>query len=111
MRRNVPLPVGIDPQVSRGSAAVAFPARRVGGVAADDLGLAGAEGEVIDLAQRQQLRHAAVRIEGKRAIVAEERLAVGRDEEDATLGRKAAHQHVGAKPCHPPRGPPSAGIR
>ena len=82
MRRNVPAALGVDPQVARGAAAVALPARGVGGVAADHHRLAGTEREVVHLAQRQELRQAARGVERVRAVVAEERLAVRGDEQD-----------------------------
>ena len=61
MRRKSPLPFGVDPQVTGGAAAIALPARGIGRVAADHRRLAGAERQVIDLSERQQLRHAACR--------------------------------------------------
>ena len=50
------LALGVDPQMAGGAALVSLPARRVGGVAPDEAARARAEGEVIDLPQRQQLR-------------------------------------------------------
>ena len=41
------------PQMARAAAAVAFPARRVGGVAADHARAAGAGGEVVHRPERQ----------------------------------------------------------
>ena len=95
--------LGVDPQVAGGAAAVALPARRVGGVAADHLRLARAEGKVVHRPERQQLRQPAVDTEREGAMVAHERLAVRADEQDATVGREAAHHRVGAEPGHPPR--------
>ena len=66
----------VDPQVARGAAAIALPARRIRRVAADHLRVAGAERQVVDLAERHQLRHAARQVERVRAVVAEERLPV-----------------------------------
>ncbi len=96
--------VRVDPQMPRGAAAVALPARRVGGVAPDDHGLAGAVGQVIDLAVGKHFRQPAIDGKRERAVVAEERLPVRRDEQDAALRRPAAHEHVRAEPRHPPRG-------
>ena len=94
--------LGIDPQMAGGAAAVAFPARRVGGVAADDLRVARPEREVVHLPQRQHLRRAAFGRDRVGAHVAEERLAVRADEQDLPLRRPAAHQRVGAEPGQPP---------
>ncbi len=97
-------PRRVDPQMARGAAAVAFPARGIGGVAADDLRVARPEGEVIDLAVRQHFRQPAVDTQRECAIVAEERLPMRRDEQDPPLRRPAAHEHIGPKPRHAPRG-------
>ncbi len=86
-----------------GSAAITLPARRVGGVAADEPGVARAEREVVDLPVRQELRHPAGGVERVGAVIAEERLAVGRHEQDVTVRREAAHHDVGPQPRHPPR--------
>ena len=92
----------VDPQVAGGAAPVALPARRVGGVAADDLRLVlahhGPEGEVVHLPQRQHLRCATFGRNRERAVVAEEGLAMRRDEQDVAGGRPAAHQRVRAEP-------------
>ena len=112
MRRKLPLPSASIHRVARGAAAIALPARRIGGVAADHHRVAGAEREVVDLAERQQLRHAAGGVERERAIVAEERLAVRGHEQDA--GRRASSRApCTSGPSHVMRraGPPSAGIR
>ena len=50
---------GVDPQVAGRAAAIALPARRIGGVAADHLRVARTVRQVIDLPERHQLRHAA----------------------------------------------------
>jgi len=84
----------VDPQVARRAAAIALPARRIRRVAADHARAAGAEGQVIHLAQRERLRQAAGRVDRVRAIVAEERLALGGDEHDVAFARPAAHHHV-----------------
>ena len=96
---------GVDPQVPGRAAAVALPARRVGGVAADDPRPAEAPRQVVDLAQPQRLRHAAGRVEAEGLVVAEEGLSVGADEQDVALRRPAAHQRVRAQPGQPPAGP------
>jgi hypothetical protein len=93
----------VDPQVAGRAAAVALPPRRVGGVAADDARAAGTVREVIHLPQLQQLRHPAGGVDRPGAIVAEERLAPGRHEQDPALGRPAAHHHVRPEPGQPPR--------
>jgi hypothetical protein len=49
------------------------------------------------------LRQAAGRVEREGAVVAKERLAVRRHEQDVSLARPAAHHHVGAEPRHAPR--------
>ncbi len=95
--------VRVDPQVPGRAAAIALPARGVRRVAADDLRVAGSQREVIDLSQRQQLRHAARGVERERAVVAEERLAVRRHEEHVPFRRPAAHHHVGPEPRQAPR--------
>ena len=100
---------GVDPKVSRRAAAITLPPCRVRGVAADHHRLAGTVGEMVHLAQRQELRHAAGGIERVRAVVAEERLAVRSDEEDVALAREAAHHHVRAEPRHAARGPAFGG--
>ena len=95
--------VRVDPQVPGRAAAIALPARGVRRVAADDLRVAGSQREVIDLSQRQQLRHAARGVERERAVIAEERLAVRRHEEHVPFRRPAAHHHVGPEPRQAPR--------
>lgn len=101
--------VGVDPQVPRGTAAIALPARGIGGVAADDEGASRPVGEMIDLAPGQQLRQPARDVDRVRAIVAEEGLPVRRHEEDAPVGGPAAHHHVGTEPGHPSRRTPVRG--
>ena len=91
---------GVDPEVPRRPATVALPARRVGGVASDEAGSGGAEGEVVDLPIGQHLRRAPQRVERPGAVVAKERLAEGRDEQDPALRSPAAKHHVRAEPCH-----------
>jgi len=85
------------------AAAIALPARRVGRVAPDHLRAARAERQVIDLAERDHLRRAALDRQRERAIVAKEWLSVCADEQDAAVGRPSAHHHVGAEPGHAAR--------
>ncbi len=94
---------GVDPERARGAAAIALPARRVGGVAADHLALAGTEGEVVDLAPGQRPRRAAGGADDEGVVVAEEGLALGGDVDDLARRRPAAHQRVGAQPGEAPR--------
>ena len=94
----------IDPQVTGAAAAVALPAGGIAGIAAEHHRVARTERQMVHLSQRQQLRHAAGRIERERAVVAEERLPVRRHERNVPLRRPAAHLHVGAEPGHAPRG-------
>jgi hypothetical protein len=98
---------GIDPQMPGRAALVALPARRIGGVAPDDLGSSRMQREMIDLTVRNELGHATGRIERVRAVVAKERLAIGRDEQDVPVRRPAAHHGVRSEPGHP-TGEPSA---
>ncbi len=102
-------PLRVDPQVSRRAAAVTLPARGVRRIASDDARLARPERKMIDLPQRQRGRHSPCRIERERAIVAEERLPVGRDEDDVPVARPATNDHVGSEPGEPPRGPALGG--
>ena len=51
----LPTAFGIDPQVPGRAALVALPARRIGGVAPDDLGSSRMQREMIDLAVRDEL--------------------------------------------------------
>jgi hypothetical protein len=85
------------------AAAIALPARGIGGVAADHLRIAGTERQMVDLPERNDRRHAAGERQRERAVVAEERLAVRRDEQDLPVRREAAHHHVGTEPRHAPR--------
>jgi len=101
--------VGVDPERTGGAAAIALPARRVGSVAADHLALAGTEREVVDLAVGQRPRRAAAGADDEGVMVAEERLALGRDVDDLAGRRPAAHQRVGAEPGEPPRRPALGG--
>ena len=96
---------GVDPKMSRGTAAIALPARGVGGVASDHHRLAWSEGQVVHLSERQHLRHAARGVQRVRAVIAEERLAVRRDEQNVPVGREAANHHIGPEPRHAPGGP------
>jgi len=95
--------VGVDPQMAGGATAVAFPARRVGGVAADHARAARPQRQMVDLAQRQALGRAAVGVDGEGVQVAEERLAVVAGKQDAAIGQPAAHMGVGAQPGEPTR--------
>jgi hypothetical protein len=90
--------------MSRRSAAIALPARGIGGVAADDHGLAGTECQVIDLSQRKHVRQSTGDRKSESAIVAKERLPVRGDEQDAAVRRPAAHENVRTQPRHAPRG-------
>ena len=71
------------------------------------LGSSRMQREMIDLAVRDELGNAAGRIERVRAVVAKERLAIGRDEQDVPIRRPAAHHGVRSEPGHP-TGQPSA---
>jgi hypothetical protein len=84
------------------AAAIALPAPGIGGVAADDSRVAGAFGQVIHLSQFEHLRHAAGRAERERAIVTEERLPVGGNEQDLAFARPSANLDVWPEPRHPP---------
>ena len=94
---------GVDPQVAGGAAAITLPARRVGGVAADHARPAGAEGEVVDLPQRQPFGQSAGGRDGPGVPVAEEGLAVVAAKDDAAIGRPAAHREFAAQPGQPSR--------
>src|SRR6185503_14571722 len=98
--RELALARNVEPQGAGGAAAVALPARWVGGVAPDDFYPIALVGEVIHLTVRQELRQAAAGVELEGAVVAEEGLAVGADEDDAALRRPAAHHQVRAEPRH-----------
>src|SRR4030095_3606037 len=89
------------------AALVALPACRIGGVAPDDFGSSRMQREMIDLTVRYELWNAAGRIERVRAVVAKERLAIGRDEQDVPLRRPSAHHGVRPEPG-PPTGEPAA---
>src|SRR5208283_5102606 len=62
---------GVDPEIARGAAAVALPARRVRGIAPDDTDFSRTECQVIDLAQGQKLWSATADGKRVRPIVAE----------------------------------------
>jgi len=93
----------VDPERSGGAAAIALPARRVGGIAADDLGAFRTEGEMVHLPVRKKRGQAAVDGQRKCAVVAEEGLPPGGDEEDRALRRPAAHDDVRPEPGHAAR--------
>jgi len=60
---------------------------------------------VVHLPERHELRRAAGGVERERAVVAEERLTMGRHEQDVAVACPAAHHHVGAEPRHAASGP------
>jgi hypothetical protein len=92
---------GVDPDRAGASAAVTLPACRVVGVAADRDAAAGAEGDVVDLAEAKGARRAARRRDGERLVIAEERLTLRRHVGDLAGRRPAAHLGVGAEPGQP----------
>jgi hypothetical protein len=59
---------------------------------------------MVYLPERQELRQAARDVERIGAVIAEEGLPRGGHEQDAAVGREAAHHHVGPEPGHAPRG-------
>src|SRR5258708_15943302 len=91
----------VDPQRSGGAAAIALPARRVGGIAADDLGAFRTEGEVVHLPVGKKRGQAALDVQRVSAVVAKERLPPGRDEDDRPP-RFPPPPHA----LRPPPGPP-----
>jgi hypothetical protein len=93
----------LDPQLPHTAAAVALPARRIAGVAADEAAAARAEGKVVDGAQRHTLGQATFEPDREGLPVAEEGLAVVAGEHDAALGREATHREVAAQPGEAPR--------
>ena len=79
--------LGVDPERAGGTAPVSLPARRIGGVAADHASLAGAEGEVVDLAPGKGARHAALGGDREGVMIAKEGLGLCRHEHDLASGR------------------------
>ena len=94
---------GIDPQVTRGAAAIPLPARGIGRVASDHANVVGAKRKMIHLAERQHRWQSTAGRQRERAVIAEERLAVRGHEHDVALRCPAADHHVGTEPRHSSR--------
>ncbi len=100
------VPLAIDPQGAGGTAPIAFPARRIGRVAAeDDAAPAGVERDLVRRPPRESLGRSAGRGHRVQMLVARERTRRVALEQDAVAVARPSHgSRVGAQPGEPPAG-------
>lgn len=99
------LALGIDPQMSGGSAAIALPARGIGRVASDHTLARGPEGQMVDLAELEPLGQACVQRQDIGPVVPEKGLTLGGHEKNLSVRREPPHHDIRPQPGHAARRP------